>query len=456
VPTRAPVRRPVEVRVAPSRPTPAASRTVPKASGTPVVVEATDHDLQSEQEQWSTDQIVDEELDCAPQVEDLVVDEVGLSAIDLGSESAGRLAARAAGERLLSQYALAGAAEGLRGALAYGDAAERAEQEGYRAGMSNAGAVPYGRWFGSQRATERAAVDARAAVERMFADLTREPRAVADSAPPVYQPPDEIAPDSDLEIVMRSFATSPPSQTAITLGYDMLYRDPWRLYRLGVQGDLVDESLSNPDDAYRDWVRRGGRNERAVDRASFADGFASELAIVFDTVFDPAFDSGYSAGWQRGGEIAVEWRYRMGESRGLAEGVGGAAASVWSPSYVRTNTAVFNQTFDEWMSSARPKIEAMWLEDDDGDGRITMGDGVSVCLLLANFGGRPASLEIRLDSPSLLPPEAWFVDLPARRRLRAAVCRPVAVLDPGGQPTVSLVTARVGAESRSAALVLHP
>jgi hypothetical protein len=290
----------------------------------------------------------------------------------------------------------------------------------------------------------------------MFADLTREPRAVADPAPPVYQPRGEITPDSDLEIVMRSFATSPPSQTAITLGYDMLYRDPWQLYRLGVQGDLVDESLSNPDDAYRDWVRRGDRNERAVDRASFADGFTSELAIVFDTVLDPAFDSGYSAGWQRGGEIAVEWRYRMGESRGLEEGVGGAAVSVWSPSYVSAYRAVFSQTFEEWMSSARPKIEAMWLEDDDGDGRITMGDGVSVCLLLANFGGLPARLEIRLDSPSLLPPEAWFVDVPARRRLRAAVCRPVTVLDPGGQPTVSMVTARVGTESRSAALVVRP
>jgi hypothetical protein len=108
------------------------------------------------------------------------------------------------------------------------------------------------------------------------------------------------------------------------------------------------------------------------------------------------------------------------------------------------------------MSSARPRIEAMWLEDDDGDGRIAMGDGVSVCLLLANLGGWPASLEIRLDGPNLLPPDAWFVDLPARRRLRAAICRPVAVRDPGDQPTVSIVTARVGTNSRSAALILRP
>lgn len=344
------------------------------------------------------------------------------------AEAAAWAAREVARTRGRHNYYQAGFYHGLHAAFDHPGLGRRDEREGEEDGRRDPEALRRGGELGGDEADSRAEETAAQTVAAQFHDLSREPRPeplarrwdFQPRLPRVREPGlDRVMADYPLDRFLpgRSFGPTP---------------DPWEIYNYRSYGEVYDGRWQRPAvglELWRDEDRRRGlwrsldENGRALFERVFVRAYPHWLGRERPGL-ERAWDDGWDDGWRYGVFVVGEHSYRRGYRAGYTHAFVGAASAAFDRLFPRAYEASYRSHFDDWMSSARPELRDVWLEDEDDDGVFEPGEEALVSYEIVNYGGRPLDTEARLAGSVLQRDAIQPVLVPRRASWRAP--RPLA------------------------------
>ena len=361
---------------------------------------------------------------------------------ELARRAADETAAEAARTWAWREYWHAGFARGVSQALADPRVGSWDRNEGFRFGRLD----PDARAMGERLAADAARQDAGPAADRIvageFTDLSHEPRrdptppAIAfDPAGPFVDPPQRDDVFASLPIVSARGLSARGREVA----------GAWRVRPADLaRGDRragYDAGWADPEAAFSVWrgrQRPGSPWSRTTgaERDRFHEVFVARFRATLGTLdLRPAaagWRDGFGDGWRYGAAIQAEWKYRQGYAEGFDLGVREVASTAYPYAFAQAYRDAYDSAFHAWSSSAHPAIEAVRLDDANGDGIFEPGEGVLVDADLVNYGGAPGTFDLRATGGDVDREAIATVRLPARRTTR--LDRPVMLSVSGATP----------------------
>ena len=366
------------------------------------------------------------------------------------------------------EYYRVGVHRGMRDALSDERIGGWDFSQGMRHGLRDPDAREYGASIGRDAAIETAAPAARERVVGQFRNLDVDPRFAPRSLTPRYTAPTDLIESPRLADV---FADNPPQAFRVMPlrffeAFDGYRHDPWALYQFAAYSKFHDRQWRQPTRAFEAYCAdrrtaaayyRLSAAEQAHFRRVFEAQFATLLPRYFDRLQGRAFNDGFDDGWAYGAILAEEWQYRQGYHEGFNEHAASAAEAAFDANYSVAYDDEYERAFDDWSRNAHPEILGVTLLDENDDGVFEPGESLIAQYEIANYGGRDATLPVRLRGDVLDEMSASDLMLPAR----AVVTDPQpveAVIRPGipadTQAQVGLVVA--GQTHRVGLTVAYP
>ncbi|MFN7967001.1 MAG: hypothetical protein U0V87_15070 [Acidobacteriota bacterium] len=353
---------------------------------------------------------------------------------EFGASAGEKMALESARERGWRQYWRAGFHRGLREALDDSRSATWDRNEGLRYGRRDPAALALGGAIAQDAASDAAGRAASDAVRAEFTDLTREPRRSAARAPergetsgwnpagpwaiaPVYDdvfvslPPSALTGlGRDARAALEGWNVQPATlarDTRLTTAYDGAWKDAAYIFSVWRDRQRPGSLWSRFDAAER---------ERA--RVAFFESFDATMASLDLSPTYAGYRVGYADGWRYGVRVNAEWNYRQGYADGFDDGVRTAAIVAFPFLFERAFAAAYDAEFEHWSGNAMPALGTLHLSDSDDSGVIEPGEVVSLTGEVINYGGAPASVDVRADGSVLDGPATAIVSLERRSRTK--------------------------------------
>ncbi len=294
-------------------------------------------------------------------------------------------------------------------------------QDGFERGLRARDAHRLGNDLGYGEAEREATDAALSDVAAQFHDLSREPRFTSRTSVPAFDVATGYARPPRLRDVFRGLSCHRDTP------FGALHAHPWELYRHTGYGDFYDRRWWKPAHAFGTWQRRHGSfwgNLAAEEKEYFRDVFLHryerELARFHAQVTERAYHRGFEHGHDHGAEIQYEWSYRQGFHEGWSEAFRASARDAFHHGYRETYAERYGASFDDWSTSPRPEIGALFLSDADADGVFEPGEGIRLDYEITNYGGAAGAFRATLSGAPLAAPATAEVALPRRQTVRSS------------------------------------
>ncbi len=284
--------------------------------------------------------------------------------------------------------------------------------QGFEAGVRDRDARRTGLDLGRTRADEMAVAAAAEQVEAQFSDLSRDPQFDPRAVAPRFRAEGVFAqrPDPDalfLEAPVLSLAVfaNRDRRERFRRGFDSWDVDPDRLRKMDRFEQFHNRDWADPARAFRLWKRspRNGAMIRRMDEADrirfrerFQSSFSAWLTRLYDRFQEPAFADGFDDGWEYGVWMRYELSFQEGFADGFDQAVRSAAEAAFTRNWDRAFGRFYEASFDEWMSSVRPAIVELHLEDGDRNGVFEPGENLDAFFTVANLGGGSGERDLSL------------------------------------------------------------
>ncbi|MBD3868094.1 MAG: hypothetical protein IFK94_08210 [Acidobacteria bacterium] len=358
----------------------------------------------------------------------------GLDPVALQADRAARrMAEELAGTTGWVEYYRVGWFRGMNRALKDRSLGDWDRIQGFETGVRDREARRTGLDLGRTRAEEMAATAAAEQVEAQFRDLNRDPMFDPRPITPRFQAEGLFAQRPELDelsldvpvLSLAAFADRERRQR-FRKGFDGWDVNPDRLRQIDRFEQFHDGDWADPARAFR-LFKRSSRNSAIFRRMDEADrirfrqrflvSFSAWLGRFYDRFQEPAFAHGFDDGWEYGAWLQYEISFREGFADGFDQAVRSAADASFQRTWGRAFNRFYEASFDDWMSSVRPVIVDLQLEDGDRDGVFEPGESLDAFFTLANLGGGSGERTLNLRGRVLDRPRERTVRFQGRGRV---------------------------------------